>query len=78
MVVVVAEEEISAFLLLPGSDSGSRSVWYFSLYCSLKTCHLVDWFGDLIRTSTMESLIPQLHSLTLEISHELSIQLGES
>lgn len=54
------------------------SVWYFSLYCSLKTCHLVDWFGDLIRTSTMESLIPQLHSLTLEISHELSIQLGES
>lgn len=40
--------------------------------------HPADWFGNLTRTGAIESSIPQLDSLTLELSSELSGLLGET
>lgn len=40
--------------------------------------HPADWFGNLTRTGAIESSIPQLNSLTLELSSELSGLLGET
>lgn len=40
--------------------------------------HSADWFGNLTRTGAVESSIPQLNSLTLELSSELSDLLGET
>lgn len=40
--------------------------------------HPADWFGNLTRTGAVESSIPQLNSLTLELSSELSDLLGET
>lgn len=38
--------------------------------------HPAHWFGNLTRTGTMESSVPQLNSLTLELCLELSDLLG--
>lgn len=40
--------------------------------------HPADWFGNLNGTGTVESSIPQLSSLILELSSELPDQLAET
>lgn len=51
----------------------------FPLFCFLRRVACpADWFGNLIRTGATESSAPQLNSLTLELSSQLSEQLGET
>lgn len=76
---LVAEEEISAFFLLPGWGCGSQSVPSgISPFTVLK--HASWWTGlvTLLEPALWSHYLLQFHSLTLETSPKPSKQLDES